>query len=1073
MRKPIQVIKASAGSGKTYTLAQKFILRLVENDDSPENFSKILAVTFTNDATSEMKQRVLEYFYDISNGQDNAFLEGLQKEFAKQNIDISAETLKRRASSALKHILHNYSQFNIGTIDGFFQRVLRSLSRELGVGASRNIDLNTRRAIRQGVSRLIREADDTTMGWMRDYVERQIDDSKSWNIKQSLEDLGGQLYNEFYQINHRQLPENHKQLSELLSLQIKKCREIKHRFEQRLKSFSEEFMIKVEDNGLTSKDFSREAVYKYYQKFQNSNFTEELGKTLCECLENAEKFVAKKNAHLIPLMSSVFYPLFQKTEMFRVDNMPQYNSALLCLKNIYTLGLLSRLSSKINENNRSANRFMLSDTAVFLNQMIDQRDAPFIFEKIGATIEAIMIDEFQDTSSLQWSNFKPLIRDVAASDLGALLVGDVKQSIYRWRNSDWRIMNDIDKDSDLRQLLSVDTLKNNYRSSQSIVEFNNALFGYIVPKIEKNLSEEYEDLPFAKAYKDVEQNPVRRDNNGFVEVSFVDKADSSEEQEKRKEWLLYTLKRLSDKGYPASDVFILCRRNAEIEELATWIQADQNLPPAYKAIVSDKAFVFSSSSVVSLIISIFRVLSDTGIVNKSKNKQSSKSIARFEMEWLYESLTKESDINEDFLRCLMPMSLYEIALEIVKKMPSDVVASQSSYVFSFLAELMAFQADRSADIKAFLKFWDEDLSLTQVPSDDKQGVRLMTVHTSKGLEAGTVLLPFSNPKLDELRYSNIIWCNKIPDNSDFILPIYPINTQKDASVSLFKADYKAEKEMSIMDELNTLYVAFTRARDNMFVFSHKLDEEKAKRDSSNLDFGHLMYSYLQEQSGVERQDEVFTCGNFATFCQKDKKSKCPNPFREDSVEIYNPQLDFSQSLMEGNTSEFFYQSNESRRFLDDENSINDDRESMIDRGNIMHEIFSRINTEKDVDEAIRSLVFAGVISDTDFDYYQSQVQEYISQISSREWLSGKYNVLNERTIIEKTPPADLKVYRPDRVMTLGDKAIVVDYKFGHKVSLRYNSQVAGYMKLLSDMGYKDIEGYVWYASERRIEEILL
>jgi len=1034
------ILKASAGSGKTYNLAMQFILRLVVEGD--EAFRHILAVTFTKDATAEMKLRILADLYSIANGNNQPLIDNIKRELPDRR-SITDEQIKAVAGRALLKILHDYGNFNVGTIDSFFQRVLRNLARELGKGSRFNIDLNDIKAVAEAVREVIAQAHNDTvlLDWLESFVNDKISEEKTWNVERELRIFGLNIFNEVYQTQQHNIIRLLEENPDIFKEKITEYKKIINHFESYLKRKADEFFTLSAEYGIVAETFNRKTVFNHFKKFVDKYFDFEAGKMILDALEDYGSLVTKSNPErntLLPVMERVFHPLLKETEEFRERYMARYLAAKLCLKNIFNLGLLSYISKEIDRQSRENNRFMLKDTAMVLNAMINpEHDFSFVYEKIGADVRNVMIDEFQDTSWLQWQNFKALLADITASGRFSLLVGDVKQSIYRWRNGDWRILNNIEDEIRHAETRVLDT---NWRSARNIVEFNNDVFGKMAQMLPEKFRSTYGSLPynpFEKAYGDVRQHAAKTADEGFVSVGIYDRDDEALDM------LGKTLDTLARKGYPAEKICVLCRTNKEVRQVADFLAKSEPEDDAYKNVVSDEAFLLSSSPAVQLIVAVMQV------IDNPQDK-----VAAYEVGFIGKTLGLPSVDWRAELSDYGLKSLYETAMTIISLSGIHRIEGQAGYLYAFMDYLMSYQQDNSADISDFVRYWSDELSRKTVGSSSIKGIRVMTIHKSKGLEFDTVIIPFLEEDMHRTNTSSIVWCGA--KDKPFDLPVFPIEYDKRMERSVFRDDFIDETIMLLMDSLNVFYVACTRAVNNLFIFAKRASGETKKIRIEQL---------LQES--VTLDDDTFASGNLSDYNASAGSSSVPddNPFKNLYSETVRAGFDIQNGTLD---KTLFIQSNSSREFI-----LGQDGETspFVLEGNIMHSIFSAIDTADDVDSAVRNLVYKGIITDSDSRYYVSAVSEAIANPLVAEWYSGQYKTLNEQTIISKTADNRPAASRPDRVMIDGRRAIVVDYKFGQPQAA-HRRQIVHYMSLLEKMGYS-VEGYLWYVKANNIERVLL
>ena len=453
MSLPLTVYKASAGSGKTFRLAVEYIKLLIVN---PMSYRNILAVTFTNKATEEMKMRILSQLYGIWKHltDSDIYLNTIVHE-----LNVSQEEACEKAGVALSLLIHNFSYFHVETIDSFFQSILRNLARELDLTANLRIELNDYQVEEQAVDQLIESltSTDQVLQWIISYVHENIADDKGWNIIGQVKSFGKTIFQDYYKESSASLNEFLSQPRNFVEY-TKNLRQIRKEAADTMSSIAERFFDTLESNGITSDMLVRKknGIFNYFKKLQGDDWSDKncVKDYLSNCLDSADNWVTKTSktkALVIPVVEESLLPLLREAEQKRNNCWRLYLSADLTLRHLNQLRLLGTIEQSVRQINAEANRFLLSDTQQLLNELIGKDDSSFIFEKIGTQLEHIMIDEFQDMSTVQWRNFLQLLVETMsrsdAHDNGTvhnLIVGDVKQSIYRWRSGDWRLLNDID-----------------------------------------------------------------------------------------------------------------------------------------------------------------------------------------------------------------------------------------------------------------------------------------------------------------------------------------------------------------------------------------------------------------------------------------------------------------------------------------------------------------------------------------------------------------------------------------------------------------------------------------------------
>lgn len=1075
--KNLTVYRASAGSGKTFTLALEYIKLLVEN---PQSFRQTLAVTFTNKATEEMKMRILSDLYGIAKGLKNS---DTLLEKIKETSVFSEQQIRDRAWLSLQLLIHNYNYFRVETIDAFFQTVLRNLAKELDLSANLKIELNDAQVEQQAVDELIESLDETSLllYWILDYIHENIEDDKSWNVISQIKNFGLNIFKDYYKKNQKELSQILEQ-KDFFKNYSQKLRSIRNKAKTQLAEVADNFFDTLEANGFSVDDFSRKSSGPcgYFIKLKSGDFVDDekiFNKTAQEAVSVPEKWVVKKLAKpgepIYDLVCDTLMQMLNTAENIRIKQAKLYKSADLTLRHLSQLRLLGCIGDKVTELNNEVNRFMLSDTQTLLSSMIEDSDSPFIFEKIGAQLENIMIDEFQDTSTVQWENFKVLLKETMSRQGKNLIVGDVKQSIYRWRSGDWRLLNDIDKQFSEGEV-SECSLATNYRSSKNIVKFNNEFFKYASEVEYNELSDicGQEAKQMKKAYADVEQQiPENKDkeNIGKVEIKLLPDEDYTESMLAQ---TLEKVRELKTLGVADKDIAILVRTNPLIRLVGDYFM--QNMPEVQ--LVSDEAFHLDASQAVNIMVYAMKVLAmpDDEIALASLVKVYIKSIKGntlkdndiFQGTEYSESLLPKTFLsNKD---ALLGLPLMDLAEELFSIFDLSILDSQNAYVCAFYDKLSEYMQDGIPDLRDFLIKWDDNIHNCSIQSSDENGIRLITIHKSKGLEFRFVIMPFCDWKLEK---NNVIWCqpNLSPYNE---LPVVPIDfSKKQMMGSIYEADYAHEHLQNMVDNLNLLYVAFTRAEMGLYIYG-KRDKNGTTRSAiieeclgniSKILGTQVVGDYNDYQQSIE-----FEFGELPQDLSVKEKNNDGNIFRGVSK---NETL----SITSHRNNVKFRQSNKSDEFvkagIEDEQAIQ--KKEFINVGNVMHSILSEIKTEKDIDYSLRKLEEEGVVYDNNItsDKLQKMLRDSFDNKLVKEWFSDKWQVFNECAILKVNPENNkVETKRPDRVMTDGKKMIVVDFKFATPRE-EHKFQVKEYMQLLHDMGYSDVNGYLWYIYSKNIIEI--
>lgn len=1074
------VYKASAGSGKTFTLAVQYIRQLIED---PYSYRRILAVTFTNKATTEMKERILSQLYGIATSLKSS--DGYLKEIMKTS-NKSVDEIRIAADTALKNIIHDYSRFRIETIDSFFQSVMRNLARELELGANMTIELNNGDVLSDAVDSMIEKLNrmSPTLYWLLEYIEERIADDKRWNVSSEIKGFGRNIFDEAYIEKGVALREKLKD-TKFIPQYRKKLQEKRESILDTMKGFNEHFQEILNANGLTPADLKNSArgIGSYFNKIASGKLSNDVrNATVEKCLEGAENWTTKTSPYkstIISLADQVLIQILNDAENTRMASNKVLNSCDMSLRYLNNLQLLMRIDSEVREQNLSHNRFLLSDTNALLHSIIREGDASFVYEKIGTTIDTVMIDEFQDTSRMQWENFHLLLEESLAQKEGSMIVGDIKQSIYRWRNGDWKILAGLDKDKSFR--LNSKTLDTNWRSEANIIAFNNDIFTSACKVLnERYKADEGEDCTqLLDAYSDVRQKTSKDTKEGYIKISFLKNSEEHPYTDTTMELLAEEVDSLVKRGVRVNDIAILVRKNKSIPAIADYF--DKNTP--YR-VVSDEAFRLDASLAVCMLIDGLRYISEpTDRI----------ACARLAVAYHKEILKKNVDYNtvllnnvEDYLpaefRLMLPemslMPLYELLEKLFVIFRMDMIEEQDAYLCAFYDAVTEYMQNNSSELTSFLTYWNETLYAKTIPSGEIAGIRILSIHKSKGLEYHTVLLPFCDWKMENETYNHMLWCriNEVDaDKEPFCeLDLTPVNYSSAMAESYFSDSYREERLQLWVDNLNLLYVAFTRACKNLIVWckdEQKDTVSKLLRESIDCMKEIKMTCNMPEpdeedEENKEENDEPIVY-EYGEICISGKKKKSDSTNRlvaiPDAVNVKIESLETEIDFKQSNRSADFIRGDE-----DEEENL---RSQYIRQGQLLHTLFASIDTREGLPSAIERLLFEGVIESAEkAEEIRKIAERALSLEEAEDWYSGEWTLYNECSIIYNDEQGKMQTRRPDRVMMKENEVVVVDFKFGKKKP-EYSTQVREYISLLSEMGYTDIKGYIWYVYSGELENV--
>jgi len=1053
----LTVYKASAGSGKTFRLAVQYITMLIKE---PEDYRHILAVTFTNKATAEMKQRILSQLYGIGHnlrGSDGYYSE------IKKAVTLNEQTIRHNALLALDMILQDYGRFRVETIDSFFQTVLRSLARELHIGANLTLELDTELVIDEAVNAFLAgiEQDSKDKRNVMEFVENNIENDKSWSIDGTLKKFSRELFREIFLEKGDELRRILSQPDAVADYKrnLTSARDaVLPGIVEKVKATGQKMLDAISAAGSTVEDLNR-YVKPLVNKIADGTFVDadlSKGKTLGNCLENPDKFYDKGKLDKLPYLSNLaresLSPLLAKAKELYDEYNYNRNSYNAALQYIHELSLLLGIRAEIDRQSQEQGRFILADTPQLLSRLSGS-DTSFVYEKTGSFIEHLMIDEFQDTSRLQWGNLRLLLWECLAIGKDCLVVGDVKQSIYRWRNSDWDILNSrMEKELSIYNP-QVIPMESNFRSHQNVIDFNNALF----PKAVEMMQMHYNGQTGAtypaieSAYREVEQISSKADGQGYVFVQ-ANSDDTIFQQIEQK------LDKLTAAGVQQTDIAILCRYGNQITDIAEWFAANR---PEYR-MISSEAFQLGSSASVRILINALRWLTDSTdnvalaqiVWERECNiVKTGLPFDRFMAQGLENALPPAFRDGQDSLRNL---PLYELTEKLYSILELDRIPGQDQYVMTLFDTICQWLSRNPGEPSAFLKDWDDKLFKTPIPATDANGIRLLTIHKSKGLEFHTVIVPYCNWEVIDTRHNERIWTNPITEPFKG-MPLLPIGFSGKLANSVFNDEYKQEAGLQTVDNLNLLYVALTRAISNLIVLSPQ------GRGTTMSDV--LVYA-LSGAFGCQPDEQgLYTYENGQIMSHTEKQDKTSdNPF-----ELQPTPIEFTMRSYPINAR--FRQSGESTRFVHSADDSDDRQEEYIQTGKLLHSLFAAIRTEADIDAAVDKMLSDGLIeSRSKAESLKHQICDHIDKSGVHDWFNGNFSLYNEVSIIYRDG-GTLQARRPDRVMIRPDgTAVIVDFKFGRERE-DYLHQVQEYMDLLRKMGYPSIEGHIWYVYKNKIQTV--
>lgn len=1037
----LQIIKASAGSGKTYRLTLEYVRNLII---SPESYRTILAVTFTNKATSEMKMRILKELNALKNlkyGESNQFYEELLRDDR-----IGQEQIVRGAAKALGYILHDYSRFSVLTIDKFFQKIIRSFVKELGLEGGYSIKFDNDYIIEMAIDRIVDKSKYDAQLWssIEEMIGDNISKNRSPDIKHTLKTLAKKISSENFDPTRFDSADELRgyfvAIEGLYDLSISELTQKARSVAQMVTDYN----LSVEQLPGKSRGFFSDlrkmikgTSYKY-------------GKTTAQTASGEkswDKSIGSSVRESIVMELSELISMVDDSEMFR-------NSCSVVLKNYRSFLLLNNISDEINEISRENGSLLLSRSMKILSTLTHENDAPFIYEKIGTTFHTYMIDEFQDTSTMQWQNFTPLINDAMSvndeADISVTLLGDVKQSIYGWRGGNWRLLGgDLLHDISNRSLIAKPMLlTTNWRSEPVIIDFNNRLMRKFVNGVNETLNvalnsaredgyinakyfDENVDI-ILHGYEDLEQSPSPKASadRGYVSVDMCEFAE-----DENLALMIETIEQVQQRGFSAGDIAILIRTKDEAARVADYIINYKGANPLKAEqfcydFVSEEALKLSSSKVVRFVVNCMRA-SVLSSLDHSAEVVMHNSL-------LYDNFTSEiKGRDREFLEVLKHCSLPDAFEKIVKNYGLEDDVKSISYLQALHQKITTFASENTPEISQFIEWWDSEGARSAIyMPQSRDSMFLATIHASKGLEFEVVVLPFAEQRLTPI-VNSLYWADSEVEPFDKIGNTL-ISYNENVSKSAYARSYYDNLILSYIENTNILYVALTRSCEELYIM--------LPNESKYGEYLHGAIGMLEAEGVVEKTERGYKKGE-----KRVKESVESRLSHSIYIDEYK-SVDFAERLKIKPSTERFYMGGDAGYL------------SPRHYGVIMHKLFEKISSADDIEGALAEMEKEGEISKEDRITTEKAIESAFENPIIRGWFDSRWEVKAENDILLPTVRGKDGSYvtcRPDRVLIDGDRAVVIDYKFGLKQA-SHVKQVRNYIGLLEQMGYREVTGYVWY-----------
>lgn len=1035
------VYNASAGSGKTYTIAREYLQIILGNSD-PSTFQKILAITFTNKAANEMKERVLNHLELLSKGEKNGMILEIQ-----QNLNIEFSVLQERAHQSLNKILENYAAFSISTIDRFTHKLIKSFAYDLKLPLNFEVELDATLVLNEAVESLINKIgeDKELTEFLIDFSIIKADEDKSWDISFDLNEIAKVVLNENDAPYVQELSK--KPLNEYKDL----YGNLHVRLRQSINDFKKvgaSFLNLMEKEGLEIDDFFRKTVPNYFTDVANDSFKDatsffDRSSKIRNAIET-HTFYTKKVSPNVAQVIDNFVPQIddhlEKSKAFYAER----GLIELFLKSVNPIALISNIYNELQNVKEEKNIQLNSEFNTYIYESIKDQPAPFIYERLGQRYLYYFIDEMQDTSGLQWQNLIPLLKNALAQENSKLfVVGDAKQSIYRWRGGKAEQFIALGSpDQNFFQVpKEIHHLPKNYRSYSNIIEFNNQFFTHVA---------NYFKNPAYKHLYIQENNQQTNDKlGGFVSLKFLELASKKEERfVQYSEEVFETLEKISA-HYDFEEVCILVRKNDLGIAIANFL-SDKNIE-----VISAETLLLQNSSKVNFLINMFLLF-----LNKKDN------LVQFDvLYFLHDHLQIQEDKHEFLSRYIkqdssnfniaietknvhfafdayLGLSLYEMTEKLIREFKLE---TKSDAHLKFFLDLILERQKRGDSMDDFIDFWDlkkDKLSLAAV--EKKNAVRIMTVHKSKGLEFPVVIFP-TDENIHDIRRAKD-WYNpsEIIENA----PPFSISVSKKISDYGSQAAeiYERNLSESELDNINLLYVALTRPVEQLYIISGDNGID-AKNNVKTNHFSGLFIDFLQHNNQWKGIDHLYAFGQEDRMCRAATPhlgSKTQNEFV--SVSWKSHQLELLNS---------------SSKLWDTE------RGKAIEFGNLIHDMLAQVHSENDIESVIQRQIVAGYISKSEEALLKSRLQAVVTHPMLKEYFSSDYQSLNERELVDGLG----QIIKPDKVAVKDKKAVIIDYKTGQPEA-KHRVQIQNYGRVIQHLGYAVQQKLLVYINEEiQIDEV--
>lgn len=1113
MHRNFHIYKSSAGSGKTYTLVKEY-LKIVLRE--PSKVRHILAITFTNAAAAEMKERIIRELGQISSLEGEGLSQDDQHPLVKQivkelqddeGVMLSAETIVANARIVLKGILHTYGDFSVSTIDSFVHRVIRTFSFDLFLPFHFDVELDDEALLSQATDLLIGRAgrDKQLTDLLVAFIIHQADEEKDLRIENLISNLGKTLMAEDADSSLQRLKDL--SMEDLFHIS-KKIKEVIYSYENNVRKHAREALELIHKHGLEPGSFyqARSGICKYFQDLATGSVSAFINpnsyvrKTIDE-----DKWVSGKAGpseteaiQAIKPQLQLYFEAIAGKDLTLISNYKTYQAVG---KNFFQVAVLNELDKVLEEVKTDKVMLHISDFNKMVAAIVAEQPVPFIYERLGERYHHYMVDEFQDTSCLQWQNLLPLIDNSLAGGHFSMVVGDGKQAIYRFRNGDveqfarlpelttaMRSAARQEWEQALKANCNIKHLGTNYRSERAIVDFNNRFFSFTANHLPDDLQ---------AIYLDATQQFLPSKNDGYVEIRFLspeaparpvsddavalshgreaDMVQTDGESDRKHSFEQLNLDAVSETieqvlagGHALRDITILCHSNAKASLIARDLLA-KGVP-----VISSESLLLNHAEEVNFILSFIRLLADQfdqvaavdllGYLMKNnwvsrpgtiheciaqiKKNQFSRQADSTRVPDAIDALLAGNGIPLSF-RDFFHLNLYDICEHIIRVFFAGP-GTPNPFVAFFSDALYDYSEKNASSVHDFLSWWEEKSdAFSLVLPDGVDAVRIMTIHKSKGLQFPVVIVPFADHSFSRTT-KNGQWVDvDLPEIPELKTTWVGLN-KKELENTPYETARQAEAGKSFLDTLNMVYVAFTRPVEKLFVFS-----KMTRTFNAHTSHG-LLHKFLKQENLWQEDQLSYSFGTLTTT----KKKEAVHDEKQDVSEPEVKDIFFEAIVSQPWSRMLRMKSHQAER------SLISGESDVLERGNLLHRAMEKIYVHADVQKTLQQMLEQGEIDTGRMLEWNEKIMRLIQQEAVAPYFQPGLKVMSEAGIFDE----DGQFYRPDRIVITAHEAVIMDYKTGRQYA-RHLSQMALYGDLLHRMGYQNVKKLILYLDENKINTV--